>query len=222
MKIFSGQFVNFITWFYLGSFLCSLSTLSFRLFVMRLPFLMSVLKSLWNFVFTTKFYEILIRISSSGIFISIFHLITDFVEMVFTWLPFCEDDWVTAIPKWLKKSRLMSDLRPSATTMNLAAGVCHPLLERPVLIFPSIFFGSFEKVRSCGLTVSRKQIAWELLLTNRVASDGFRMLQALSESTRSVVEILPIVIGMIKGSVFAISMWNVATILSTPLLWSDS
>ena len=86
-------------------------------------------------------------------------------------------------------------------TLNVAAWVGQPLQETRGLDLSFICIGLFEKARSCGLTVSRIQIAKELQLIIRVASDWFRMLQVLPESTSTVVEILPIMIGMFRSSV---------------------
>ena len=44
-------------------------------------------------------------------------------------------------------------------TMNMAERVYHPLIDMGDLIFPSIWVGSLEKVRNCGLAILRTQNA---------------------------------------------------------------
>ena len=92
----------------------------------------------------------------------------------------------------------MSGLRPSATTVNVAAEVCQPLLLSGVQILPSMCIGSFENVRNCGFLISRTHIACGLLLTTRAASGLFKMLKASPVSTIRVVEIFLFLMGKFK------------------------
>ena len=150
---------------------------------------------------------------------AIFCLNAECGETLFTWLPCWDEDCVMASSSWSNSSRLMSGLRPSATTVNRVADVCQPLLFTDVRFIPSHWMGSVENVRNCDLWISRTHIPYGLLLTTCTASDLFKVLRALTESTGWVVELFLIGMGMLRGSIFSSSLCIVATILWSPLLY---
>ena len=84
------------------------------------------------------------RDNNSGKIFAICSLNSDEEEMLLTRLPLRDVDRVTANPSWSKKSRPIRDLRPSATTVNVAESKVHPLLVGDC-IFSSTWIGSFEK-----------------------------------------------------------------------------
>ena len=129
-----------------------------------------------------------------------------------------ECDEVVLTSYWSNKSVPNNDLKPSATTVNVADRVFQPLLHTGVCILVSMRIVSLEKILSSGFAFSWTQNACELLLTTRNAIDWLGMLHTLPESARSVVEMLPILSGMFRGSIFARSFSIIATILSSPLL----
>ena len=139
-------------------------------------------------------------------------------EKVLTWLPGNENDCVTANPDCSNKSWPISIFRPSAETVNVAKCEVHSLLDAGDWALPSKRMGSIEKVLNCGFVLSWIQRACGMLLTTCDAKDRLKMLHAFTESTSRVVEILPILIGMFRGSIFAIWFWVRATQLSSTLL----
>ena len=96
----------------------------------------------------------------------------------------------------------MSNLRPSAATVKLAADVCKTLLVTGVRILPSMRIVSFKIIQNCGLLILRTHFANGLLLNNCSASVLVKMLHALPESTRRLVELFLILWGMLRGSFF--------------------
>ena len=142
--------------------------------------------------------------------------------MLLTRLLYWDVDWVTASPSWSNKSRPITDFSPSAINVNVAESQVQPLLVIGDCIFPSTWIGSFERVRSCGDTFALIQKARGLLCSTRDASERLRILHALPESTSIVVLILPILIGILMGYNFSTAFSITATVLSSPLLQSDS
>ena len=81
-------------------------------------------------------------------------------------------------------------------------------------------FTTNRLIRKCPelrLAFSWVEIACGLFVTTCVAREKLKMLHALPDSTSSVLDILLILIGMLRGSIFAMSFWVRATVLSYPL-----
>ena len=110
------------------------------------------------------------------------------------------------------RSLPLRDMRPSETTVKVDESEVHPLLLIGDCNFSSMWLGSFENLPSCGRTLSWIQKESGLLFNICDASDRLRILHALPESTRSVVEMLPILIGILRGSIFALSFSKRATV----------
>ena len=207
MKFLSGQLKSFIQCFSTNNFLSSQLTLSWRLFGMRLPFWCLGWKSLWKLDLATWFFDLPVREIRLGKFLAICSLKSDEEEMVLTLLPCTEEVCVTTRPRWSNRSLSMRDLRPSATTVKVADVNVHRLLVMRVCIFPSIWIGSFEIVLKYGLIFSLIQTAFELIFITCVARDRLKLLHALPESTRRVVEMLPILIGILRDSILLCQFW---------------
>ena len=201
-----------------NNFLSLLLTLSWRFFGIRLTFWCLGWKFSWHLDLASWFSDLPMRKIRLGIVSAMSSLNSEDDEMVSTWLPENEDDCVTASPNWSNKSRSISDLRPSATIVNVAEREIHPLLKTRACTLASLRIGSFKRVLNCGVALLCTQNACELLFTTCDARDWLRMLLAFPESTNRVVEILPILIGMFRGYNFPILFCMRTTILSCPLL----
>ena len=114
----------------------------------------------------------------------------------------CDKGCVTASLNLSRRSRPMSNLRPSVTTVKLAADVCKTLLLTGVRILTSMRIVPFENIYNCGLLIFRTHIAIGLLFANCSASDLVKMLHALPESPSGLVELFLILTGMLRGSFF--------------------
>ena len=112
-------------------------------------FLGSSLEILWNFDFATWFFYLPYRVIKSENCKPIF-LIAKRGEILFTWLPCCDEDYGTASPSWSKRSQPMSSLRPSATTVKAAAVVCRPLPVSGIGVLSLICIGLLENICNCG------------------------------------------------------------------------
>ena len=133
---------------------------------------------------------------------------SDEEQMLLMRLPLGEEDCVTARPSWSYKSRPIRDLRPSARTVNATEWKVHPvacdwgvylsfdvnwLIREISKLWRSLF------VDPEGAKTAFYHLQREWTIENTACAPGVH---------GSVVLIWPILMGMLRGSIFAMSFFN--------------